>query len=106
MSLLRRIEGSKPDKPSQPAAPAAGAPPQSPAPVAHAAAPSAPKDGMRDLRSSLMTKIINNLDPRLDLKDEKAVKSAIEEMFNKILEEDSVTISRVQRQRLHEQIHP
>src|SRR5919201_1755299 len=105
MSLLRRIEGSKPDKPSQPAAPAAGAPPQSPAPVAHAAAPSAPKDGMRDLRSSLMTKIINNLDPRLDLKDEKAVKSAIEEMFNKILEEDSVTITRVERQRLLEQIY-
>ena len=106
MSLLRRIEGSKPDRPAQPQAPAGGGPPDLPtSQLPHAAAPTAPKDGMRDLRQSLMSKIINNLDPRLDLKDEKAVKSAIEEMFNKILEEDAVTITRVERQRLLEQIN-
>ncbi|OLC52700.1 MAG: type II secretion system protein E [Chloroflexi bacterium 13_1_40CM_4_68_4] len=105
MSLLRRIEGSKPATPSHPAAPAGGTPDLPTSQVPHPPAPTAPKDGMRDLRTSMMSKIINNLDPRLDLKDEKAVKSAIEEMFNKILEEDAVTITRVERQRLLEQIY-
>src|SRR2546425_5796027 len=105
MSLLRRIEGSKPATPSHPAVPAGETPDLPPSRVPHPPAPTAPKDGMRDLRTSMMSKIINNLDPRLDLKDEKAVKSAIEEMFNKILEEDAVTITRVERQRLLDQIY-
>src|SRR5919202_4596825 len=105
MSLLRRIEGARPATPATPQAPTPAAPggPGEAPPAAHTA-PVAPKDSMRDLRNNLQNKIINNLDPRLDLKDEKAVKSAIEEMFNKFLEEDGVTITRVERQRLLEQI--
>ena len=105
MSLLRRIEGARPAPETPTPSPAApgGAGTDSPA-TPHAAAPSPLKDAMRDLRSTLQSKIINNLDPRLDLKDEKAVKTAIEEMFNKYLEEDGVTITRVERQRLLEQI--
>jgi pilus assembly protein CpaF len=108
MSLLRRIEGARPSKPSTPSAPSPSSPggggEDTPTGIMHPSAPTQPKDSMRDLRSGLQNKIINNLDPRLDLKDEKAVKSAIEEMFNKYLEEDGVTITRVERQRLLEQI--
>jgi pilus assembly protein CpaF len=106
MSLLRRIEGARPAAPT-PGAPAApgmpsDAPP--PPPTPSAALSSAARDTMRDLRGNLMNRIINNLDPRLDIKDEKAVRSTIEEMFNRFLEEDGVTITRVERQRLLEQI--
>src|SRR5438093_477395 len=107
MSLLRRIEGARPASPSAPSGPTPSSPGGSshtPPGIAHPAAPTQPKDSMRDLRTNLQNKIINNLDPRLDLKDEKGVKTAIEEMFNKYLEEDGVTITRVERQRLLEQI--
>ena len=110
MSLLRRIEGSRPaGAPTQ--APPGGLPPASgegprlpPAtgPLTHTATPA--RDGMRDVRIQLQTKIINNLDPRLDLSDAKAVRSTIEEMFNRFIDEDGTVITRVERQRMLEQI--
>src|SRR5206468_5396227 len=50
------------------------------------------------------SRIINNLDPRLDLSDAKAVKSSIEEMFNKFIDEEGIVVTRVERQRMLEQI--
>src|SRR5207247_241841 len=58
----------------------------------------------RDVRSRLQSRIINNLDPRLDLSDAKAVKSSIEEMFNKFIDEEGIVVTRVERQRMLEQI--
>jgi pilus assembly protein CpaF len=109
MSLLRRIEGSRPAS-TPAAAPPTAAPPtdgQKPpapptGPLSHTAAPA--RDGMRDTRVQLQTKIINNLDPRIDLSDAKAVRSTIEEMFNKFIDEDGIVITRVERQKMLEQI--
>ena len=110
MSLLRRIEGARPAAPAAPEAPAApstgGFGTETPTTTAGAPIVAAPaRDSLRDLRVSLQSKIINNLDPRLDLKDEKLVRTNIEDMFNKYLEEDGVTITRVERQKLLEQIY-
>jgi len=83
MSLLRRIEGARPGQPEQPQQPGTPAqPPKPPAegPLSQSASPA--RDAQRDVRSRLQSRIINNLDPRLDLSDAKAVKSSIEEMFN------------------------
>jgi pilus assembly protein CpaF len=111
MSLLRRIEG-RPGA-QQPAAPAAPGAPQPPAgqqppkapesgPLSQTVAPA--RDANRDVRLRLQTKIINNLDPRLDLSDAKAVRSSIEEMFNKFLDEEGTVITRVERQKMLESI--
>ncbi len=106
MSLLRRIEGSRPAAtPEAPAAP--GAPPEPPqvppgGPLSQSVAPA--RDGMRDVRAQIQTRIINNLDPRVDLSDVKAMRSNIEEMFNRFIDEEGVVISRVERQRMLEQI--
>src|SRR6266511_5562941 len=110
MSLLRRIEGQRPAAGQQPAAPQApgappppaGAPPRSPAegPLTQTVAPA--RDTNRDVRIRLQTRIINNLDPRLDLGDAKAVRANIEEMFNKFLDEEGVVITRVERQKMLE----
>ena len=113
MSLLKRIEGSRPQSPAQgPAAPAATespggfgttAPPAPPAgPLSQTVAPA--RDGMRDVRTALQTRIINNLDPRIDLSDAKAVRANIEDMFNRFLDEEQVVITRVERQRMLDQI--
>src|SRR6266851_1737329 len=108
MSLLRRIEGQRPA--GQPAAPGAPTPPPGPTPprapsegpLSQTAAPA--RDANRDVLLKLQTKIINNLDPRLDLSDAKAVRSNIEEMFNKFLDEEGAVISRVERQKMLESI--
>src|SRR6266849_352116 len=112
MSLLRRIEGQRPS--GQPAAPAApggtpppptpGQPPKAPSegPLSQTVAPA--RDTNRDVRLKLQTKIINNLDPRLDLSDAKAVRTNIEEMFNKFIDEEGIVVTRVERQRMLEQI--
>jgi len=104
MSLLKRIEGSRPSgTPEAPAAP--GAPPGQPpagGPLSQTAAPA--RDGMRDVRAQIQSKIINTLDPRIDLSDEKAVKTSIGEMFSRFLDEDGVVITRVERQKMLEQI--
>src|SRR5216110_2325823 len=112
MSLLRRIEGQRPSgQPAAPAAPGAptppptpGQPPKAPAegPLSQTVAPA--RDTNRDVRLKLQTRIINNLDPRLDLSDAKAVRSNIEEMFNKYLDEEGAVITRVERQKMLESI--
>ena len=104
MSLLKRIEGSRPaGAPEAPAAP--GAPPGQPpvgGPLSQTAAPA--RDGMRDVRAQIHTRIINTLDPRIDVSDEKAVRASIGEMFTRFLDEDGVVITRVERQKMLEQI--
>ena len=112
MSLLRRIEGQRPagQQPAAPAAPGApppplgSTPPKAPTegPLSQTVAPA--RDVNRDVRLRLQTKIINNLDPRLDLSDVKAVRTNIEEMFNKFLDEDGTAITRVERQKMLESI--
>jgi len=59
---------------------------------------------MRDVRIQIQTKIINNLDPRLDLSDFKKVRAEIEGMFNRFLDEEGSVVTRVERQRMLEQI--
>jgi pilus assembly protein CpaF len=109
MSLLRRIEGQRPAQPAAPQAPGTppppgGGPPKPPAegPLTQSAAPA--RDANRDVRIKLQTRIINNLDPRLDLADAKAVRSSIEEMFNKFIDEEGVVVTRVERQKMLESI--
>ena len=104
MSLLRRIEGSRPaGTPEAPGTPGGTPPPAPPGgPLSQTSAPQ--RDGMRDVRLQIQTRIINNLDPRLDLADAKAVRSSIEEMFNRAIEDEAVVITRAERQRMLDQI--
>src|SRR5258708_5816439 len=112
MSLLRRIEGQRPaGTPENPSAPGGakgpddgpiGSRPPEAGPLSQTPTPS--RDVNPDLRGTLPTRIINNLDPRLNLADVKAVRAEIESMFNKFIDEDGTVITRVERQRMLEQI--
>jgi pilus assembly protein CpaF len=105
MSRLKRIEGARPQgqpAPGEPTAPGGLGRAPAGGPLTLSSSPS--RDGMRDIRQQIQTRIINNLDPRLDLSDFKAVRSEIEGMFARFLDEDGTMITRVERQRMLEQI--
>src|SRR3982075_3633044 len=109
MSLLRRIEGQRPaGQPAAPQAPGApppaGGPPKPPTegPLTQSTAPA--RDANPAARIKPQPGIINTLAPRLDLADAKAVRSSIEEMFNKFIDEEGVVVTRVERQKMLESI--
>jgi len=110
MSLLKRIEGQRPQQPEGQGQGAdqgrgtggPGQPPLPGGPLTQSTQPA--RDGMRDVRIQIQTKIINNLDPRLDLSDAKKVRAEIESMFNRFLDEEGSVVTRVERQRMLEQI--
>ncbi len=96
MSLLKRIEKSQqttPDSPSkleelrvlrQPVAPA--------------------RDAYLDLKTRVQDKLVAELDPKMDISQTEEVRRIVEEMFETILAQESIILSRAERQRLFEQI--
>ncbi|MBI2773337.1 MAG: CpaF family protein [Chloroflexi bacterium] len=107
MSLLRRIDASRApaapaEKPEAPPPSGDGKPPAT-GPLSQTAQPA--RDTLRETRNQLLSRIINALDPRLDLADVKTVRATIEEQFNKFIDQDGLVITRVDRQKLLEQIY-
>lgn len=96
MSLLKRIERSQqttPDRPSkleelrvlrQTVAPA--------------------RDAYLDLKTRVQDKLVAELDPKMDITQTKEVRRIVEEMFETILAQESIILSRAERERLFEQI--
>ena len=131
MSLLKRIERARPAAEGQatPAVPAAptsvpppGDAPQAPAPpTAAPPAPPAPPSGaagvtarfsgamparesFREAKFRVQNRLINELDPKLDLTNQVEVRRQIEELFGKIAEEEGLALTRAERVRMLEQI--
>jgi pilus assembly protein CpaF len=129
MSLLKRIERARPaaEGEAAPAGPspkapegadAAVAPPASRAPVP--AGPSAPqppqvgnraflgampaRESFREAKYRVQNRLINELDPKLDLSNQVEVRRQIEELFGKIADEEGLALTRAERVRMLEQI--
>lgn len=67
--------------------------------------PPPPQDKVAELRSRLLTKIIAELDPKLDITKADELRRTIEELFTRFLhDEPDVVLGRVERQRLLEQL--
>lgn len=72
--------------------------------------PTAPvvKDVVRELthevKARVQNKLIAELDPKMDLSNTAQVRRSIEELFNAILEQESIILTRADRIRLFEQI--
>jgi pilus assembly protein CpaF len=62
------------------------------------------RDTFSDLKSRVQKRVIAELDPRMDLSKTGEVRSVIEEMFNTVLAEENVILSRAERNALFEQI--
>ena len=125
MSLLKRIERARPaaeGEPQTPAVPAqvppAGGGPQSPAPTPGspplapppAAAPSRfagampARESFREAKFRVQNRLVNELDPKLDLSNQVEVRRQIEELFGKIADEEGLALTRAERVRMLEQI--
>jgi pilus assembly protein CpaF len=126
MSLLKRIERARPAAegeatpavPAVPAAPAPGGESQPPArtpggtptppPVASAtsrfsgAMPA--RESFREAKFRVQNRLINELDPKLDLTNQVEVRRQIEELFGKIADEEGLALTRAERVRMLEQI--
>jgi pilus assembly protein CpaF len=62
------------------------------------------RDAYMDLKSRIQGKLIADLDPTMDVTKTDEVRRTIEEMYNNILSEEHIVLSRSERQRLFEQI--
>ena len=125
MSLLKRIERARPaaEGEATPAVPAAPQPQtpgggsQPPAPTSGgaptpppAAAPSRfsgampARESFREAKFRVQNRLINELDPKLDLTNQVEVRRQIEELFGKIADEEGLALTRAERVRMLEQI--
>ena len=124
MSLLKRIERARPAGEGEPQVPAA---PQTPVP-ASGGRPSTPQGGgasgaqqqqqqqrpflgamparesFREAKYRVQNRLINELDPKLDLSNQVEVRRQIEELFGKVADEEGLALTRAERVRMLEQI--
>jgi pilus assembly protein CpaF len=67
--------------------------------------PSQPaRDAYHDLKTRVQDRLIRELDPAVDVKDTNEVRSTIQELYDAVLTEEGIILSRAERQRLFEQI--
>ncbi len=108
MSLLRRIE-KKPTTPSTPTAPAA--PTVAPEPVSsdassevqRRAVPRA-RDAYMDLKTRVQNRLITEMDPSMDVSRTNEVRAMIKDLYDAILQEESIILGRKERDALFEQV--
>ncbi len=62
------------------------------------------RDAYMDLKTRIQNKLISELDPTMDVTKTDEVRRTIEEMYNNILAEEKIPLSRSERQRLFELI--
>jgi len=101
MSLLRRIGGpAEKREPTRPAAPGA--------PVEEGGVRMAPlpreRSAFEEIKKRVQERLLSELDPRLDLSRTAEVRQQVQEVFNTILETESIVLSRAERLRLFESI--
>jgi pilus assembly protein CpaF len=121
MSLLKRIERARPGGEGEPQVPAApqttpvpspgGGQPTPPPPGAGGAAASRPflgampaRESFREAKYRVQNRLINELDPKLDLSNQVEVRRQIEELFGKVADEEGLALTRAERVRMLEQI--
>ena len=100
MSLLKRIEQSQ-----QPATSPGADPASKMSQLRVRRQPVSPARGAyADIKSRVQSKLIAEIDPQMDMARTDEVRSMIEELFDQILAEENIVLSRLERQRLFENI--
>ena len=116
MSLLRRIESARPGAdgalpvpPGQPGGvqtqgPGGSQGPIPPAPTSRMLSQVPVRESFRDTKFRIQQRVIQDLDPKLDLANQIEVRRQIEEIFGKVVEEEGLALTRAERVRMLEQI--
>ena len=115
MSLLKRIESARPGPipggvagtpaPSNGGQPPSGGGSQNSAASAQRMISQAPvRESFRDVKFRIQSRVIQDLDPKLDLSNQVEVRRQIEEIFGKVIDEEGLALTRAERVRMLEQI--
>jgi pilus assembly protein CpaF len=107
MSLLKRIEQGKTVQPSGAQPTSAGAQPSLVSMPPRRVAPpgvGAQKDTYTDLKTRVQNRLLAEIDPTMDISRTADVRSTIQDLFEQVLAEENIVLSRPERQRLFEQI--
>ena len=111
MSLLKRIEQGQTETTrtpveQKPFTPAPGGTSRLSGLTARRAAPSgaAPSSRIHDIKNEVQNRLLAELDPSMDVTQTAEVRRQIEELFESILVEMNIVLSRPERRRLFEQI--
>ena len=107
MSLLRRLQQGEGNEPSP--APAEGAENGGHAPSMQARRIAPPtttpqQDTYQDLKTRVQNKLLAGMEPSMDVTKTSDVRRTIQELFEEILSEENIVLSRPERARLFEQI--
>jgi pilus assembly protein CpaF len=115
MSLLKRIESARPagsgdqnlpvpagsgGRDVQPEGGQGGPPAASPRLVTQLPA----RESFRDVKFRIQNRVIQDLDPKLDLTNQVEVRRQIEEIFSRVIDEEGLALTRAERVRMLEQI--
>src|SRR5450830_806792 len=109
MSLLKRIESARPG--AAPGTPS-GSPTAPPGPGVTSSSPAgqrllsqAPiRESLREVKFRIQSRVISDMDPKLDLSNQVEVRRQIEEIFGKVIDEEGLALTRAERVRMLEQI--
>ena len=107
MSLLKRIEQGKSAQTQTGQASTAGGPPSLITLQARRVVPpgvTQQKDTYTDLKTRVQNRLLSELDPSMDISKVSEVRSTIQDLFEQVLAEENIVLSRPERQRLFEQI--
>jgi pilus assembly protein CpaF len=105
MSLLKRIERSQqpPERESRASTPGPVRP--KPADPTRRRAPSPQnRDAFKDLKERIQDKLIAELDPAMDVSRTDEVRQTIQDLFDQVLTQENIILSRTERERLFEGI--
>ena len=106
MSLLKRIEQGQGNTPANPQDDSANRPRVTSLQARRVAAPgvNAQRDTYIDLKTRVQNRLLSELDPSMDISKVNEVRSTIQELFEQVLAEENIVLSRPERHRLYEQI--
>lgn len=106
MSILKRIQGEQTPTPGGAGKTPSGNIPPSAVPPRRVGAPSMPttQDTYQDLKVRVQNKLLSNLDSNMDVTRTAEVRRTIQELFEQILNEENIVLSRPEKARMYEQI--
>jgi pilus assembly protein CpaF len=107
MSLLKRIEQGKSNQPQTDQSTTASSQPSLMTLQARRVVPpgvGAQKDTYTDLKTRVQNRLLSELDPTMDITRVSEVRGTIQDLFEQVLAEENIVLSRPERQRLFEQI--
>ncbi len=102
MSILKRLQGGNPGSSSSSSGGSSDGNNTSSMPSRRVAAPSIPSTQL-DLKTKVQNKLLSELDPNTDARSQD-VRKTIQELFEQILSEENIVLSRPERARMLDQI--